>query len=221
MKKAKILAIVALTLCALLAFAACNKAEPAPAQPAAAPASTEEVKNLVGIVADGGSMHDLYVEDSTGATYLFGIGDDTTVDSGATDIGSEVKVHYTGALESTDQMQEVEVKRVELMKAAPEAKPAPAPAPSSQAPLTGTDSNLPSGASKMMEATVDQINDDNTFYASDATGVDYHFSLEGLVIESADGSVHEGDTISIYYTGSIEATDQVQSKITISKIVVK
>ena len=239
MKKMKMIALVALSLCMILALAACTPAAPAP-EPVEAPAETED--NVVGIVGEGGSMHDMYVTDSTGATYLFGIGDDTVVDSGAADIGTEVKVHFEGTLDpSATGMQTVTVERIELMRAAhevaaapapapaaapkpapaPAPAPAPKPAPEPSQPLTGPDSGLPAGASKEMVATVDQINGDNTFFASDTTGVDYCFSLSGIVVESSDGTVHVGDTISIYYTGPIEATDKVQSKITISKIVVK
>ena len=220
MKKSRILIVVAVMLCTILVFSACKKSEPENT-------SNDEAQNIVGVVQDGGSMHDIYITDSTGTTYLFGIGDDTVVDSGAVDVGSEVKIHYLGSLDSAGNMQQVQVQRIELMKAAketapaastPEPKPAPAPAPSE--PESGADSGLPADASKEMQATVDQVNGDGTFFAADATGVDYCFSLDGVVVDSSSGSVSEGDSITIYYTGPIEATDKVQSKITISKIVV-
>ena len=238
MKKRRIL-IVTLIFMLVMACAACSKPEPAPEPAPVAEAPVESDGSLRGTVVDA-SMSTVTVQVPNGSEFTFGIdGVEVSSPKGLL-IGDEITIHYIGSFDDSAQVQSAKVSGI-FVEAEAEAKPAPAattkPAPASTpapkpaptpapapapAPVqSGPDSGLPAGASKEMQATVDQVNGDNTIFACDATGVDYRFSLAGVVVESADGSVHEGDTIIIYYTGPIEATDQVQSKITISKIVVK
>ena len=221
----RLVILVSVIMLLIVSCVACSK--PA-AAPETAPPSDGSIR---GIVADATSST-VTIQVPNGSEYTFGIeGVEISSPKGLL-IGDDITIHYMGEFDDSTQVQAVKVSGIFVEaeaggKAAPatESKPAPStPAPSTpapSAPQTGPDSGLPAGADKEMVATVDQINGDNTFFASDATGVDYRFSMAGVVIESSDGTVHEGDTISIYYTGPIEATDQVQSKITISKIVVK
>lgn len=212
--------LVSVILLIVVACAACSK----PAEvPAAAPPSDGSIR---GIVVDATSST-VTIQVPNGSEFTFGTeGVEISSPKGLL-VGDDITIHYVGEFDDSTQVQAVNVTGIFVeaegdASTAPATSSKPAPAPSTQAPpQSGPDSGLPAGANKEMVATVDKINDDNTFYASDATGVDYRFSLSGVMVESADGTVHEGDTITLYYTGPIESTDNVQSKITISKIVVK
>ena len=216
----RIVVLVSVIMLLIVSCVACSK--PA-ATPETAPPSDGSIR---GIVADATSST-VTIQVPNGSEFTFGIEGVEISSSKGLLIGDDITIHYMGEFDDSTQVQAVKVSGIFVeAEAAGTAAPAtpskPAPSkPAPTAPLTGPDSGLPADADKEMVATVDQINGDNTFFASDTTGVDYRFSLAGVVVESSDGTVHEGDTISIYYTGPIEATDKVQSKITISKIVVK
>lgn len=95
----------------------------------------------------------------------------------------------------------------------------PAPAAddtdSSQAAPTG---GTPSEGADTITGTVEDASM-NTLYLSDATGVIYLFSTEGVEIEGGADGLEVGDTVTVSFEGTIQPTDQMQD-VTVTSVVV-
>lgn len=164
------------------------------------------VDYIAGTVSDA-TMNSLEIETIYGEKYRFDI-DGVPMETAPSGLvlGETVAVYYTGALvKGSGDVQPVTVTKLSVVGGAP-----------SQG--TNVVASTPEGEVKVIEGTIDVV-DAGTFMMSDATGVEYLFSIEGAVIQAGSAGLQVGDYVSVYYIGTVAGSPDVQP-VTVTQVVV-
>lgn len=189
MKKAKVLAAVMLLMCVALLFSACSKKnENIPESGSSSQESSNSIKELKGTVEDA-TMNTVSVRDTAGVLYSFAT-EDAIIDSpSGLQIGDAVTVYYTGELDTaTAEQTKASVDRVVVTKVAS---------------ANSADSSEPVVEEKQLSGTVEDVTE-STVDVSDAEGVTYQFSTEGVEIEASEDGIQADDNVTVYYTGDLQ-----------------
>lgn len=196
--------------------AAQSQAPVVPAQPPApAPNPNPPEGYVAGSVVDA-TMNTTAIQSVYGTEYLFDTADITAENADGIIVGDDIAVYYAGTLNDSlggGSVQPVTVERVVVTGIVAPPAPAPAPASQSAAPAPVADEV------KTLEGTVDISDGDGTFMMSDATGVDFRFSLLGAVVHSGDGGIDAGDYVTVYYVGDLYDKPDVQN-VSVTEVVV-
>lgn len=189
MKKMKMLTAVMLLLSVVMLFAACSRqSEKLPESGSSFEESSSSEKELAGTVEDA-TMNTVSVRDAGGVLYSFST-EDAIIDSpGGLQIGDAVTVYYTGELDTvTAEQTKATVDRVVVTKVAAANSANSSSSVVEEKELSGT-------VADVAEGTID---------VSDADGVTYQFSTEGVEIEASEDGIQVDDTVTVYYTGDLQ-----------------
>lgn len=159
------------------------------AEGAAQAPATDEEGFISGTIVDA-SMSTLKIATSAGAQYQFAT-EGATV-NGSLVVGETVAIKYTGVLDTTTEQQSVAVNTITVTGGTPAAgKPSSSPV-------------------EAIRGTIDQLGD-GTIMVSDATGVGYLFDITQADIHAGGAGLAEGDTVTVYYVGSLYGSTEVQN----------
>ena len=214
-KMKKIFCLLLTVILSMSLFVACGKKKDDDLQTGSGPV-VSEVKEIKGIVDEASTMNTLYLSETNGMIYAISL-EGAEVESGGLETGDEITLRYVGELKDTDAVQSVEIKEITIVKAVKQETEKK----EEKVDDSGADSEKPAGESKGLIGTIEDGTNSNVFFVSDSTGVIYQFSLAGVVVDSPSGGLNVGDSVEVFYTGAIAATDQLQTGVTISKVVVK